>query len=500
MSWLRTETILKGLFLGLVLYAALDQAAAPANDKTWPNFACVNLCAVGGLAVALALAAVAKLRQGFRVRGKPHLFLLFLLLESPWLVYVGVFVGLIAGVYWVHQGTWEDPLLLPVMGGGAALGVLFCLLRQVPRRLARMAYGLILAAVTAGGVLFWLGQFPFVSQIISVPTLSLRPDAIPLFAAQVLAGTALFYVLVLAGREEESEADAAGVCAGLAVSIGVYSRTLLDPDSLAHVGYLLYLIPVLLYAGYAFRALPWVRVVKHAFRGMSFAQVGSYRRSLQAFRRALQLDPKNKIALKGIWDVHRSLDVNAIAKDPQTLALVDLDLCLDRAGSLLVQGRPNDAQLKEAHRLLDLVIGLKPELQPPIDYWRAVAHTHARQYDEAAAELTRLLDPVHYGRDNPQRKAVLLPAWQLALTLSEELRRRVGLPQLAEPGRRMEAIAAVERRLAEAANDEAAFGLKRLLYSELTEAEYFHVMGDLPPSPGPQVFDYPYDPSSSAWP
>ena len=58
-------------------------------------------------------------------------------------------------------------------------------------------------------------------------------------------------------------------------------------------------------------------------------------------------------------------------------------------------------------------------MQPPVDYWRAVAHTHTRQYDEAAAELTRLLDPAHFGRDNPQRQAVLLPAWQLALTLSE---------------------------------------------------------------------------------
>ena len=128
--------------------------------------------------------------------------------------------------------------------------------------------------------------------------------------------------------------------------------------------------------------------------------------------------------------------------------------------------------------MLELVLRLRPELQPPIDYWRAVAHTHARQYDEAAAELTRLLDPAHYGRDNPQRQAVLLPAWQLALTLSEELRRRVGAPQLAQPGRRMEAIAAVERRLAENNGDEAAWGLKRLLYSELTEAEYFETMGD----------------------
>ncbi len=436
MHWLRTEYLLKGLFLGLVLYAALDQAAVPPGESTWVHFAWVNLSAVAGLAIALSIAAAIRLREGFRVRGRPHLFVLFLLLESPWLVYLGVIAGTLFGLYWIHQGSWENSLLAPVLGGGVALGVVFGLLRQVPRKLARLAYGLVLMAVMAGGVLFWLGQFDYFGPLpyIYLPYLNQGPQTQVLFAAQILAGTALFYVLVVAGREDESEADIAAVCAGLAVGIGALSRTFLEGETLAHVGYLFYLIPALLYVGYAYRALPWLRVVKHAFRGLSFAQVGGHRRALQSFRRALQLDPKNKLALQGLWNVHRSLDVNALADDPQTLALVDLDLCLDRAGSLLVQGKPTAAQLNEAHRMLDLVLRLRPQLQPPIDYWRAVAHTHSRQYEEAAAELTRLLDPVHYGRDNPQRQAVLLPAWQLGLTLSEELRRRVGAPQLAQTG------------------------------------------------------------------
>src|SRR5262249_62024194 len=97
-------------------------------------------------------------------------------------------------------------------------------------------------------------------------------------------------------------------------------------------------------------------------------------------------------------------------------------------------------------------------------------------------------------RANPQRQAVLRPAWLLAMPLSEELRRRAGLPQLAQPGRRMEAIAAVERRLAENNDDQAAWGLKRLLYSELTEQDYFQTMGDQAPAPGegPPAFDYSY--------
>ena len=169
--------------------------------------------------------------------------------------------------------------------------------------------------------------------------------------------------------------------------------------------------------------------------------------------------------------MHRSLDLNQLANDPQTLALVDLDLCLNRAGTLLLT-TPTTAQLEEAQRLLDLVLKLAPDRHPQVDYWRAVAHTHGHRLDLAAAELERLLDPHHYGADNPQRFAVLLPAWQMALMLHEDLRRRVGAPQLSHPGRRMEAIAAVERHLAANPDDPSMVPLKHLLYQDLTPAEY----------------------------
>src|SRR5262249_14859343 len=45
-------------------------------------------------------------------------------------------------------------------------------------------------------------------------------------------------------------------------------------------------------------------------------------------------------------------------------------------------------------------------------------------------------------------------------------------PQLALPGRRLEAITAVERHLIEAPDDPAIWGLKRMLYQDLTEREY----------------------------
>ena len=107
-----------------------------------------------------------------------------------------------------------------------------------------------------------------------------------------------------------------------------------------------------------------------------------------------------------------------------------------------------------------------------IDYWRAVAQTHARAYDEAARALEHVLDPEAFPPDDPARRSILLQAWQLALTLHAEITTRVGLPQLALPRRRMEAIGAVERALAGSPDDPAAWVLKRILYSGLSEAEY----------------------------
>src|SRR5262249_55961604 len=79
--------------------------------------------------------------------------------------------------------------------------------------------------------------------------------------------------------------------------------------------------------------------------------------------------------------------------------------------------------------------------------------------------------------DDPHRRFILLQAWQLALLLHEELRRRVGLPALHHHGRRLEAIAAVERHLNANPDDKGVWQLKQLLYADLTEAEYDAVAG-----------------------
>jgi predicted Zn-dependent protease len=162
---------------------------------------------------------------------------------------------------------------------------------------------------------------------------------------------------------------------------------------------------------------------------------------------------------------------------------------VERAGSLLLRPGPAPNKLAEAHRLLDLVLSQRPALRPAVAYWRAVALAHEQKLDEAAAELDWLLDPTRHDHGDPHRLAVLLPAWQLALTLHDALRQRVGQPQLALPGRRVEAIAAVERHLAEAPDDAAVWPLKRLLYQDLTEEEFEAACdGDRVPA----CFDYAY--------
>jgi tetratricopeptide (TPR) repeat protein len=467
MRWLQTEYLLKGVYLGLVLYAALQQAATP--EHGWDALLRVNLLALGGLLLALLLAGLAKLREGYRVRGRLLIFGLFLLLESPTLVYAGILGGTLGGIAWVNQmlGEQSSPnkLFLPTLGGGAAAGLVFGSLRQVRHRLTRIGLILALGAGLVGGLLYWLGKFGDLAQ-------KHHLEDQTVFAVQILLSMPFFYLLTFAGHEEESEVEIGVLCASLGLGLGILTYDYVQLRSLA------FIVPLLVYFGYTMKVLPGLRVLKHAFRGLSYARVGRYRRALQAFRRALQLDPNNRLARDGFWDVHRSLDLEQLAHDPQTLALVDLDLCLQRAGSLLLQAGPSAGQLDEARRLLDLVLRLQPALRPSVDYWRAVAHTHARQYEEAATELEHVLDPSHYGPGNPHRHNILLSAWQLALLLHDELRRRVGQPKLGLPNRRMEAIAAVERHLADNPDDQTIWGLKRLLYQDVTEAEYNTFAGE----------------------
>lgn len=357
MRWLQTEYILKGIYLGLLAFAAVQGAAA--DSPTWQTPALLTLYTFAGLALALAVAALLKVRQGYQVQGRVPAFILFLLLESPTLVYAGILGGTVVGVAVLGLLRDDTNRLLTTVGGGAALGVVFGFLPHVKDRWARLGLSLALGAGLVAGALYSLGIFPEQDQ-------QARKLDLTVFCIQVLLGIPVFYLLTFSGHEEESEVEIGAMCAALGLGAGLLSREYTQFQSVG------FLVPVFLYFYYTMYILPKLRVFKHALRGLSHARIGRHRQALLAFRRALTLDPNSELARDGFWGVHRALDFDQLAHDPQTLALVDFDLCLDRAGALLLQP-PTPAKLAEANRLLDLVLSQRPQLRPTADYWRAVA-------------------------------------------------------------------------------------------------------------------------------
>lgn len=456
MRWLQTEYILKGLFLGLLLVAALLQGMAPRAtpaDTLLP----INLAMLAGLGVGLLVGGVLKLSQGYRPRGLFG-FLLFVLLECPTLVYLGILGGLVGGISYLGWPTDEETQNLTklLLGGGAAFGLLMGNLKDVRDRNQRIVIILLLAAGLVGGAIYAAqNHLPAIKDI-------------ALVAYQLLLGLPFFYLLTFAGQEEETEVEIGVICAGLGIALWVIVQ------QSGQMGFrtAALILPLVIYLFYTLRILPGLRVAKHAFRGYSYFRVNRYRQALLAFRRALALDPANSMARDGFWEVHKALDLGILARDPQLLELVDFDLCMERAGSLLVNGKPSPRQLDEALKLLELVLSQRPQLRPAYDYWQAVAATHQGHLDDACERLTRIIDPAAYGPADASRSRSLMPAWQLALMLHPTLKARVGDVQLAIPGRRMEAIAAVERVMAETPEDADGRKLKLALYQDLRLDDY----------------------------
>src|SRR5262249_10277330 len=147
-------------------------------------------------------------------------------------------------------------------------------------------------------------------------------------------------------------------------------------------GQLVVFLPVILYFAYTVRVLPGLRVLKHSFRGLSYSRVGRHRRALQAFRRALQLDPGNRLAREGCWEAPRSPDLRQLVNAPQTMALRDRPPAPHRAGSLW-RKKPPPAQRDGPQRLLALVVRLQPAPPPQADSGRAAPPPPPRQYDAA---------------------------------------------------------------------------------------------------------------------
>jgi tetratricopeptide (TPR) repeat protein len=450
------ESVFKGIFLGLLFFVAIE-------EPDWTHVGLTALLGLVGLALFLGVAAYQKKREGYEVKGRFFPFLLFLCLECPQLVYAGILAGFAAAAFLVRSAQSDYWILLATVVGGAVLGIVFRLLRSVEHRWTRLGVSFLLGVILVAGALLGFGLLGNFGEQLGTSSPVKDPT---LFGTTLLIGIPFFYLLSFAGREEETEVEVAALCSILALGAGMLAPPRSGVQTAAFTA------SALIYLWYTTQVLNKLRTFKHAVRGFSYARLGRNREAILSFRRALQLDSSSTLAREGLWGVHRALNLNQLADDRQTLEVLDFDLCLERVGSLLLQAKPSAEKLHEALRLLDLVLSQRPTLKPVVHYWRSVAHTHAARYEEAAAELQQVLDPDGYASDDPHRRSILLQAWLLAMRLHPELTRRVGTPQLALPGRRMEAIAAVEGHLSNNPEDQDTWALKRVLYQDLTEADY----------------------------
>lgn len=449
------EYFLKGIFLGLAIYGSLQ--AGRLETPTYLTFLLLNGVAWAGLFVAF-IAGVISQRAQLKVGLKnPAAFILFLILENSSKIFDGILLGTAIGVFVAVPS--DSKLLISCVGLGGALGLSFFSIRKVKVPNIRLGIIFAVAAGLCAAIAYFLGVTPWNENPLILP----HPQ---LFSLQLIAFLPLFYILTFCGIAEESEVEIGAFSSLLGIALGILT---MEHVPLRTLGFL---APIVLFFVYTMRILPALRILKHVFRGMSFAKLGQQKNALMAFKRALQLDPQNNLARNNYWKLHADLDPIKLETDPETMALVDCDLCLDRVESLLVSGKPSDDKVAEALRLLSLVEKLKPSLNDGTRYWRAVLALHDKNFVGAAAILLKNLNNYHVSEEQLAGK-YLYPSWSLALAGHPEMKSRVGFPLLTDAAIKMNAIAAVERHIAQEKDDQAAWGIKRFLYTDMTSKIFF---------------------------
>ena len=98
LTWQQTEFLLKGVYLGLLVSIAL-LFTEPLHVL---YVALITLAVLVGFVVT---AAMRRIREGYRVQGRWLGFLIFVILDSPQMVYAGMLVGLIAGMTVIFKGA-----------------------------------------------------------------------------------------------------------------------------------------------------------------------------------------------------------------------------------------------------------------------------------------------------------------------------------------------------------------------------------------------------------
>lgn len=494
--WHRNEYILKGLFLGLWVFFALQ---VPNEEiRAYVDIAWVLGWVCGGLALGLILGTGLQVWRGLRPWSNWFAFPILVVLESPTFIYGGIMFGLIAGVLSGREFAqpWIDPIaknfgvtfddikhtppasdwLAYCTLGGILLGFGLYRMRQVEDRTWRFWAGFCVAVL----MVYLAGEY-----IAKIPPLA---DANARFYVGIylLLGLPFFYLLTFCGDAEESEVEVMALCGSLGAALSLLGFANKFPG----VGSLVaYLIPLALYFIYATRILPGLNVFKHVIRGFSYLNLGRLRLAIQFFRRALELDPHSQLAQQGMLTLHNNLTLAQIDSDPSLVNSLDFTLCLDRAAVLLMTP-PTPEKQKEAEQFLDLVEQKQPAYLARVDYLRVISLLHAKHFDVAAETLSRLLNPETPGYHPLVRKQVLYDAWDFALRAHPKLVERLGWPELNKPGRRMEAIAATERKLTASPEDAVAKEYRTMLYSQLGEAEFVAAIG--PEGKPPKEFAYEY--------
>ncbi len=469
------EYLLKGVFLSLWSYLAL---ILPPQNPDWSRFALILGFALGGLIFGLLTGAWMQIRRGFKPATNWKAFPLVVLLESPFWIYGGLIAGLAIGLVSLVTVNSDEPItgwLAYFVAGGAILGYGFHQLTQIRSGIWRFFIGALVGAILVYCSIHYLEFLNGLTEDFAKRNL----------AIVLLSGIPFFYLLTFCGEAEESEVEIAAICAALGIGLYLFG---MESGIEQFAGKAILLAPVIVYFIYATRILPGLRVFKHTLRGYTAFQTNDYLRSIQSFKHALKLDPKNELASLGMIALHHHVDVTKLPANSEILNHLDYHFCLDQASSYLIGSRtPTVAEREKAERLLALVERQSPRHSARVDYLRAVALTHSKQFDEAANVLSRLIDP-ESTYDTKMRNAVLFEAYELALRLHPELIKRLGSNELSKPGRRMQAIAAVERKLARAPSDPSAEELKTILYAGLEEAEF---VGDSA-SGLPEEFNYEY--------
>lgn len=561
-SWHRNEYILKGLFLGLWAFFALQVPSEPSaalKDIAWV----VGWVGVG-LGVALVIGIFQAFSRGLRPWQNWGAFPVVVLLESASFIYTGIVAGLVVGVFSGTAGTdsWAGPLAARVglslddirhqgrvanwLGycaiGGAILGFGLMRLRQVPDPWRRFLMAGVIGVAGAYLIVSYSEKYlaeeailrasketreaidqsqgdarTQAKQQLRLMAGGLQQDVAGMkekrdreqdqafntlseevrnkakadyfgskeyYGLYLLLCLPFFYLLTFCGDADESVVEAATFSAILAAGLFLYDIG--NKNTIDMGGTIAILTGLAVYFTYSTRIMPGLRVFKHIVRGYAYMNVSRLRDSLYFFRQATEMDNENPLARQGMIHLHDSLSLAKLEKDPELAEVLDFNLCLDRAGALLARP-PAPTELAEANRFLDMVETKKPVLQGRVDYLRVIALAHAKDYDTAGTVLCRLLSP-----ETPYfqiaRRKVLFRAWVLAVKGPAELTRRSGYDELRKPGRRIEAIGAVERELAQNPNEITAKELKVVFYSQLTEPEFVAASTQGPP----KDLDYAY--------